>query len=60
MTARGATVGLGRYSPIFIAYNKERKTAEIAHPAAEISAAALQLDAGSSDALVDASVAAHA
>jgi hypothetical protein len=60
MTSRGASVGLGRYSPILIAYCKEQKTTQAAELVAEISAAAaLQLDAGSSDALVDASVAAH-
>jgi hypothetical protein len=43
-----------------IVYCKEQKTAEAAELVAEISAAAaLQLDAGSSDALSDASVAAH-
>ncbi|XP_048564825.1 pentatricopeptide repeat-containing protein At1g69290-like [Triticum urartu] len=59
MTAQGASVGLAIYSPILKAYCKEQKTAEAAQLVAEISAAGLQLDAGSYDALIDASMTAH-
>ncbi|KQK10131.1 pentatricopeptide repeat-containing protein At1g69290 [Brachypodium distachyon] len=59
MTAQGASVGLGIYSPILKAYCKEQKTAEAAQLVAEITAAGLQLDAGSYDALIDASMTAH-
>ncbi|CAO2197326.1 unnamed protein product [Urochloa humidicola] len=59
MTAQGASVGLGVYSSILKAYCKEQKTAEAAQLVAEISAAGLQLDAGSYDALIDASMTAH-
>ncbi|XP_062207109.1 pentatricopeptide repeat-containing protein At1g69290-like [Phragmites australis] len=59
MTAQGASVGLGVYSSILKAYCKERKTAEAAQLVAEISAAGLQLDANSYDALIDASMTAH-
>ncbi|RCV27690.1 hypothetical protein SETIT_5G344900v2 [Setaria italica] len=59
MTAQGASVGLGVYSSILKAYCKEQKTAEAAQLVAEISAAGLQLDASSYDALIDASMTAH-
>uniref|UniRef100_A0A453FPY7 Uncharacterized protein n=5 Tax=Triticinae TaxID=1648030 RepID=A0A453FPY7_AEGTS len=59
MTAQGASVGLAIYTPILKAYCKEQKTAEAAQLVAEISAAGLQLDAGSYDALIDASMTAH-
>ncbi|KAI5007423.1 hypothetical protein ZWY2020_050868 [Hordeum vulgare] len=59
MTAQGASVGLAIYSPILKAYCKEQKTAEAAQLVAEINAAGLQLDAGSYDALIDASMTAH-
>jgi pentatricopeptide repeat protein len=59
MTAQGASVGLGVYSSILKAYCKEQKTAEAAQLVAEISSAGLQLDAGSYDALIDASMTAH-
>jgi hypothetical protein len=41
------------------AYCKEQKTTEVAQPVAETTAARLLLDAGSYDALIDASVASH-
>uniref|UniRef100_A0A0D9V6M5 At1g68980-like TPR repeats domain-containing protein n=1 Tax=Leersia perrieri TaxID=77586 RepID=A0A0D9V6M5_9ORYZ len=59
MTAQGASVGLGVYSSILKAYCKEQRTAEAAQLVSEISAAGLQLDAGSYDALIDASMTAH-
>jgi pentatricopeptide repeat protein len=59
MTVQGASVGLGVYSSILKAYCKEHKTAEAAQLVAEISAAGLKLDAGSYDALIDASMTAH-
>jgi hypothetical protein len=59
MTARGASVGLGTYYPNMKAYCKEQKTTEVAQPVAETTAARLLLDAGSYDALIDASVASH-
>ncbi|KAL5220557.1 hypothetical protein ABZP36_025270 [Zizania latifolia] len=59
MTAQGASVGLGVYSSILKAYCKEQRTAEAAQLVAEISAAGLQLDADSYDALIDASMTAH-
>ncbi|KAK3165672.1 hypothetical protein QOZ80_1AG0036220 [Eleusine coracana subsp. coracana] len=59
MTTQGASVGLGVYSSILKAYCKEQKTAEAAQLVAEISSAGLRLDAGSYDALIDASMTAH-
>ncbi|XP_062223506.1 pentatricopeptide repeat-containing protein At1g69290-like [Phragmites australis] len=59
MAAQGGSVGLGVYSSILKAYCKKQKTAEAAQLVAEISAAGLQLDAGSYDALIDASMTAH-
>ncbi|KAJ0981973.1 hypothetical protein J5N97_010228 [Dioscorea zingiberensis] len=59
MTAQGAAVGIGVYSSILKAYCKEQRTAEAAQLVAEISAAGLQLDAGSFDALIDASMTAQ-
>uniref|UniRef100_A0A1D1Z6U5 Pentatricopeptide repeat-containing protein At1g69290 n=1 Tax=Anthurium amnicola TaxID=1678845 RepID=A0A1D1Z6U5_9ARAE len=56
MNARGACVGLGVYSSILKAYCKERRTAEAAQLVTEICAAGLQLDPGSYDALIDASM----
>ncbi|OAY64844.1 Pentatricopeptide repeat-containing protein [Ananas comosus] len=59
MTAQGACVGLGVYSSILRAYCKEQRTAEAAQLVMEISAAGLQLDVGSYDALIDVSMSAQ-
>ncbi|CAL9166230.1 unnamed protein product [Musa hybrid cultivar] len=59
MNAQGAPVGLGVYSSILKAYCKEQRTAEAAQLVTEISAAGLQLDANSYDALIDASMSAQ-
>ncbi|XP_039137288.1 pentatricopeptide repeat-containing protein At1g69290 [Dioscorea cayenensis subsp. rotundata] len=59
MSAQGAAVGIGVYSSILKAYCKEQRTAEAAQLVTEISAAGLQLDVGSFDALIDSSMTAQ-
>lgn len=56
MNAQGAFVGLGVYVSILQAYSKEQRTAEAAQLVAEISNVGLQLDVGSYDALIEASM----
>lgn len=56
MNAQGATIGLGVYSSILKAYCKEQRTVEATQLVTEIAAAGLQLDHGSYDALIDASM----
>ncbi|KAJ4710749.1 Pentatricopeptide repeat-containing protein [Melia azedarach] len=56
MNAQGCTVGLGVYVPILKAYCKEHRTAEATQLVMDISASGLQLDAGSYDDLIEASM----
>ncbi|KAL3511050.1 hypothetical protein ACH5RR_030451 [Cinchona calisaya] len=56
MNAQGAFVGLGVYASILKAYCNEQRTAEAAQLVAEISNSGLQLDVGSYDALIEASM----
>ncbi|KAL5987818.1 hypothetical protein ACLOJK_035572 [Asimina triloba] len=56
MNAHGGVIGLGVYSSILKAYCKERRTAEAAQLVMEINSSGLKLDAGSFDALIDASM----
>ncbi|XP_065868060.1 pentatricopeptide repeat-containing protein At1g69290 [Euphorbia lathyris] len=56
MDAHGGIVGLGVYVPILKAYSKENRTAEATQLVMDISNAGLQLDAGSYDALIEASM----
>ncbi|XP_059648755.1 pentatricopeptide repeat-containing protein At1g69290 [Cornus florida] len=56
MSAQGGCVGLGVYVSILQAYCKEQRTAEAAQLVAEISDSGLQLDVGSYDALIEASM----
>lgn len=56
MNAQGASVGLGVYLSILKAYCREQRTAEAAQLVAEVSNAGLQLDVGSYDALIEASM----
>ncbi|XP_050237391.1 pentatricopeptide repeat-containing protein At1g69290 [Mercurialis annua] len=56
MDAKGGSVGLGVYVPILKAYCKESRTAEATQLVMDISNSGLQLDAGSYDALIDASM----
>ncbi|WCJ41098.1 Pentatricopeptide repeat (PPR) superfamily protein [Euphorbia peplus] len=57
MDAQGGIVGLGVYVPILKAYCKENRTAEATQLVMEISNAGLQLDSGSYDSLIEASMA---
>ncbi|EEF50748.1 pentatricopeptide repeat-containing protein, putative [Ricinus communis] len=56
MDAKGGSVGFGVYVPILKAYCKEGRTAEATQLVMEISNLGLQLDAGSYDALIEASM----
>uniref|UniRef100_A0A2C9WHM0 At1g68980-like TPR repeats domain-containing protein n=1 Tax=Manihot esculenta TaxID=3983 RepID=A0A2C9WHM0_MANES len=56
MNAQGGSVGLGVYLPILKAYCKENRTAEATQLVMEISNSGLQLDEGSYDALIEASM----
>lgn len=56
MNAQGASVGLGVYVSILKAYCKEQRTAEAAQLVAEINNVGLQLDAGSYDTIIEASM----
>ncbi|KAK7407427.1 hypothetical protein VNO78_09339 [Psophocarpus tetragonolobus] len=56
MNALGASVGLGVYVPILKAYCKENRTAEATQLVMEISNSGLQLDVGTYDALIEASM----
>ncbi|XP_058081008.1 pentatricopeptide repeat-containing protein At1g69290-like [Magnolia sinica] len=56
MSAQGGAVGIGVYSSILKAYCKERRTAEAAQLVMEVNGSGLRLDAGSYDALIDASM----
>ncbi|KAL1828858.1 hypothetical protein ACET3Z_007270 [Daucus carota] len=56
MNAQGGSVGLGVYVSILKAYCKEQRTAEAAQLVTEISSCGLQLDSGSFDSLIDASM----
>ncbi|KAJ9174162.1 hypothetical protein P3X46_017220 [Hevea brasiliensis] len=56
MNAQGGSVGLGVYVPILKAYCKENRTAEATQLVMEISNSGLQLDEGSYDALIEASM----
>ncbi|XP_074567196.1 pentatricopeptide repeat-containing protein At1g69290 [Curcuma longa] len=59
MNVKGASVGIGVYSPILKAYCKEQRTAEAAQLVTEINAVGLQLDTSSYDALIDSSMSAQ-
>ncbi|CAK9165968.1 unnamed protein product [Ilex paraguariensis] len=56
MNAQGGSVGLGVYVSILKAYCKEQRTAEATQLVTEISNSGLQLDAGTYDALIEASM----
>ncbi|KAK9277389.1 hypothetical protein L1049_006932 [Liquidambar formosana] len=56
MDAQGGSVGLGVYVSILKAYCKEHRTAEAAQLVMEITGLGLQLDVGTYDALIDASM----
>ncbi|KAI0525162.1 hypothetical protein KFK09_004554 [Dendrobium nobile] len=56
MNTQGAVVGLGVYSSMLKAYCKGQRTAEAAQLVTEISSSGLQLDTGSYDSLIDASM----
>ncbi|XP_057963218.1 pentatricopeptide repeat-containing protein At1g69290 [Malania oleifera] len=56
MNAKGGSVGLGVYVPILKAYCKEHRTEEASQLVVEISNRGLQLDVGSYDALIEASM----
>ncbi|KAF2294960.1 hypothetical protein GH714_029748 [Hevea brasiliensis] len=56
MNAQGGSVGLGVYVPVLKAYCKENRTAEATQLVMEISNSGLQLDEGSYDALIEASM----
>ncbi|KAJ0095826.1 hypothetical protein Patl1_16678 [Pistacia atlantica] len=56
MNAQGCFVGLGIYVPILKAYCKEHRTAEATQLVMDISSSGLQLDVGSYDALIEASM----
>lgn len=56
MNVQGVSVGLGVYVSILKAFCKEHRTAEAAQLVTEISSLGLQLDAGSYDALIEASM----
>lgn len=56
MNAQGGSVGLGVYVPILKAYCKEHRTAEATQLVMEISGSGLQLDTGTYDALIEASM----
>ncbi|KAJ0037818.1 hypothetical protein Pint_23496 [Pistacia integerrima] len=56
MNAQGCFVGLGIYVPILKAYCKEHRTAEATQLVIDISSSGLQLDVGSYDALIEASM----
>ncbi|KOM45875.1 hypothetical protein LR48_Vigan06g118100 [Vigna angularis] len=56
MNVQGASVGLGVYIPILKAYCKENRTAEATQLVMEISNSGLQLDVGTYDALIEASM----
>ncbi|KDP41302.1 hypothetical protein JCGZ_15709 [Jatropha curcas] len=56
MDAQGISVGLGVYVPILKAYCKENRTAEATQLVMEISNTGLQLDAGSYNSLIEASM----
>ncbi|KAA8529343.1 hypothetical protein F0562_033858 [Nyssa sinensis] len=56
MNAQGASVGLGVYVSILNAYCKERRTAEAAQLVMDVSGSGLQLDIGTYDALIEASM----
>ncbi|OVA11746.1 Pentatricopeptide repeat [Macleaya cordata] len=57
MNAEGGSVGVGVYASILRAYCKEHRTTEAALLVTEITSSGLQLDAGSYDALIEASMA---
>ncbi|XP_057494892.1 pentatricopeptide repeat-containing protein At1g69290-like [Actinidia eriantha] len=56
MNAQGCSVGLGVYLPILKAYCKEQRTPEATQLVMEISSSGLQLDAGTYDTLIEASM----
>ncbi|KAL5723171.1 hypothetical protein ACHQM5_006596 [Ranunculus cassubicifolius] len=56
MNADGGFVGLGVYTSILKAYCKEQRTSEATQLVMDISASGLQLDAGSYDTLIEASM----
>ncbi|KAF6165067.1 hypothetical protein GIB67_000651 [Kingdonia uniflora] len=56
MKAEGGSVGLGVYSSILKAYHKEYRTTQAAQMVMEINDYGIQLDAGTYDALIDASM----
>ncbi|OVA04977.1 Pentatricopeptide repeat [Macleaya cordata] len=56
MNAEGGSVGLGVYASILRAYCKEHRTTEAALLVTELTSSGLQLDAGSYDALIEASM----
>ncbi|KAL5759367.1 hypothetical protein ACOSP7_017891 [Xanthoceras sorbifolium] len=56
MNAQGCSVGLGVYLPILKAYCKEHRTAEATQLVMDISNSGLQLDVGTYDALIEASM----
>ncbi|XP_052173862.1 pentatricopeptide repeat-containing protein At1g69290 [Diospyros lotus] len=56
INARGCSIGLGVYLPILKAYCKEQRTAEATQLVMEISDSGLQLDVGTYDALIEASM----
>ncbi|XP_031384506.1 pentatricopeptide repeat-containing protein At1g69290 [Punica granatum] len=56
MNISGCSVGLGVYVPILKAYGKEHRTAEATQLVMDISNSGLQLDSGSYDTLIEASM----
>ncbi|KAL2542887.1 Pentatricopeptide repeat-containing protein [Abeliophyllum distichum] len=56
MNAQGASVGIGVYMSILKAYGKEQRTAEAAQLVTEITSLGLQLDVGSYETLIEASM----
>lgn len=56
MSAQGASVGIGVYVSILKAYGKEQRTAEASQLVTEITSLGLQLDIGSYEALIEASM----
>ncbi|CAI9775196.1 unnamed protein product [Fraxinus pennsylvanica] len=56
MNAQGASVGIGVYASILKAYGKEQRTAEASQLVTEITSLGLQLDVGSYEALIEASM----
>ncbi|KAF5752051.1 hypothetical protein HS088_TW02G01071 [Tripterygium wilfordii] len=56
MNAQSDSVGLGVYVPILKAYSKEHRTAEATQLVMEISNSGLQMDVGTYDSLIEASI----